>query len=117
VVEDDEELTGFLEDLLVANAYEVVPARNGVEAMVALTAPKTEVPHVVLLDLGLPLESGVSVLTFLRNVMRSGLPVIVLTGSMDPEEEAAVRELGISSYLRKPAPPEEVLAAISRALA
>lgn len=116
VVEDDERVMRFLGDLLAANAYEVVSARNGVEAMAALTAPRAEVPHVVLLDLGLPLESGVSVLSFLRNVLRSGLPVIVLTGRQDPDEEAAVRELGISSYLRKPASAEKVLAAISAAL-
>ncbi len=117
VVEDDEKLMGFLKELLGANGYDVVSARNGVDAMVALTAPKTEAPHVVLLDLGLPLESGVSVLAFLRNVMRSGLPVIVLTGRQEPEEEEAVRELGVSSYLRKPARAEEVLAVVSRALA
>jgi len=117
VVEDSEELVHFLAELLAVNSYEVVSARNGVEAMVALTAPESEAPHVVLLDLGLPLESGVSVLTFLRNVMQSGLPVIVLTGRRDPDEEAAVRQLGVSSYLRKPASPEQVLAAIARALA
>lgn len=117
VVEDSEELTQFLEGLLTLNSYEVVSAHNGVEAMVALTAPESETPHAVLLDLGLPLESGVSVLTFLRNVMQSGLPVIVLTGRQDPDDEAAVRQLGISAYLRKPASPEQILAAIARALA
>jgi DNA-binding response OmpR family regulator len=117
VVEDSEELMQFLEDLLALNSYEVVSARNGVEAMVALTAPESETPHAVLLDLGLPLESGVSVLTFLRNVMQSGLPVIVLTGRQDPDDEAAVRQLGISTYLRKPASPEQILAAVARALA
>lgn len=117
VVEDSDELMKFLGDLLVLNSYEVLSARNGVEAMVALTAPESETPHAVLLDLGLPLESGVSVLTFLRNVMQSGLPVIVLTGRREPDEEAAVRELGVSSYLRKPASPEQILAAVARALA
>lgn len=117
VVEDSAELMQFLGDLLVLNSYEVVSAHNGVEAMVALTAPESEAPHAVLLDLGLPLESGVSVLTFLRNVMQSGLPVIVLTGRQDPDDEAAVRQLGISAYLRKPASPEQILAAIARALA
>ena len=53
----------------------------------------------------------------LRQVMQSGLPVIVLTGRQDPDEEAAVRELGVSSYLSKPASADKVLAAISRALA
>ena len=117
VVEDNPEVMRFLDELLVLNNYEVVLARNGIGAMVALTAPKPESPHVVLLDLGLPLESGVSVLAFLRQVMQSGLPVIVLTGRQDPDEEAAVRELGVSSYLSKPASADEVLTAISRALA
>ena len=117
VVEDNPEVMRFLDELLVLSDYEVVSARNGIEAMVALTAPKPESPHVVLLDLGLPLESGVSVLAFLREVMQSGLPVIVLTGRQDPDEEAAVRELGVSSYLSKPASADKVLTAISRALA
>jgi DNA-binding response OmpR family regulator len=116
VVEDDAEVLRFLQELLVANDYQVIQARNGVEAMVALTAPASQLPHVVVLDLGLPLESGVSVLTFVRNVMQSGLPVIVLTGRSDAEEEAAVRELGVSAFLRKPASAQSVLAALSRAL-
>ena len=116
VVEDNAEVMRLLAELLVGRGYEVVRACNGVEAMAALTAPAPEPPHLVLLDLGLPLESGVSVLSFLRNVMQSGLPVVVLTGRADPEEESAVRELGVSAYLRKPASPEKVLAAISDAL-
>ena len=116
VVEDNAEVMRLLVELLGGRGYEVVRAGNGVEAMAALTAPAPEPPHLVLLDLGLPLESGVSVLSFLRNVMQSGLPVVVLTGRADPEEESAVRELGVSAYLRKPASPDKVLAAISDAL-
>jgi len=116
VVEDDIEVMNVLNELLVRHGYEVVQARNGVAAMVSLTAPEPESPHLVVLDLGLPLENGISVLSFLRNVMRSGVPVVVLTGHDDPAEEATVRELGVSDYLRKPAAPQKVLAAISSAL-
>lgn len=116
VVEDDTEVIRLLEQLLLEQGYQVLKARNGVEAMVAVSAPAPESPDVILLDLGLPLESGVSVLRFLRDVMQSGLPVIVITGRADPEEERAVRELGVSQYLRKPVSPEGVLGAISRAL-
>jgi len=116
VVEDEVEVLSVLTDLLVRHGYEVVPARNGVAAMVALTAPEPDGPNVVLLDLGLPLEDGVSVLAFLRNVMRSGLPVVVLTGRTDPDEEAAVRALGVSDYLHKPASPQHILAALSSAV-
>jgi DNA-binding response OmpR family regulator len=117
VVEDDAAVVEFLEGLLVDNGYEVIQARDGVQAMVALTAPADELPHAILLDLGLPIESGVSVLAFVRNVMKSGLPVIVITGRGDLEEETAVRELGVSAYLRKPTEPGRVLDALSRALA
>ena len=116
VVEDEAEVMSFLDELLSSNGYEVLKARNGVDAMVALTAPEAELPGVVLLDINLPLESGISVLSFLRKVMLSGLPVVVLTGSAGQEEEEAVRELGVSYYLRKPARSSEVLSALERAL-
>jgi DNA-binding response OmpR family regulator len=107
----------FLDALLVDRGYQVIQARNGVEAMVSLTSGDSEFPHAVLLDIGLPLEGGVSVLSFLRNVLRSGLPVIVVTGRQDAEEEATLRRLGISAFLRKPPSADQVLSALTRALA
>ncbi len=106
----------FLDALLSDQGYDVMHARNGVEAMVALTTPQSELPQAILLDIGLPLEGGVSVLTFLRNVMRSAIPVIVITGRQDPEEEAAIRELGVTAFLRKPPNAEQILSALSGAL-
>ena len=116
VVEDEPPVMQFLDALLTQSGYEVLQARNGVEAMVALTAPRRNLPHAILLDLGLPLEDGISVLNFLRNVMRSGIPVIVLTGRQEPQEEAAVRELGITALLRKPPNSQQILSALSVAL-
>ena len=116
VVEDEPSVMQFLDALLTQSGYEVLQARNGVEAMVALTAPRRDLPHAILLDLGLPLEDGISVLNFLRNVMRSGIPVIVLTGRQEPQEEAAVRELGITALLRKPPNSQQILSALSVAL-
>jgi DNA-binding response OmpR family regulator len=117
VVEDDASVMEFLRGLLLDGSYEVLQARNGIEAMVALTAPRDELPHAILLDLGLPVESGLSVLRFLRYVMKSRLPVIIITGRSDPDEERAVHELGVSAYLRKPAGARQVLDALSAALA
>ena len=116
VVEDEPPVMQFLDALLTQARYEVLHARNGIEAMVALTAPRRDLPHALLLDLGLPLEDGISVLNFLRNVMRSGIPVVVVTGRKEPEEEAAVRELGITALLRKPPNSQEILSALSVAL-
>ena len=90
VVEDEPPLMQFLDALLTQAGYQVLQARNGVD--------------------------GISVLNFLRNVMRSGIPVIVVTGLQQPEEEAAVRELGITALLRKPPNSQEILSALSVAL-
>jgi DNA-binding response OmpR family regulator len=116
VVEDDPAVSRFLELLLIDRGYRVLRAANSVEALVALTAPRSELPQAVILDLGLPLESGVSVLSFLRKVVGSGLPVVVLTGRQDPESESAVRALGVSAFLHKPADAEQVLRAVAGAL-
>ncbi len=116
VVEDDNEIRTYLTALLGNHGYLVSAASNGAEALVALTSPDGDGPDAVLLDLGLPLESGVSVLSFTRNVLRSGAPVVILTGQDDPEMEAAVKELGVSAYLRKPVENHTLIAAVERAL-
>jgi DNA-binding response OmpR family regulator len=116
VVEDDAAAMSFLEALLTDRGYQVTKARNGVEAMVALTAEDRQRPHAILLDIGLPLEGGISVLTFLRNVLRSSIPVIVVTGRQEPEEEETVRKLGISAFLRKPPNADQILSTLTRAL-
>lgn len=116
LVEDNPEVLAFLRELLLLHGYEIEEAHNGVQAVLALTRPPAELPDVALLDIGLPLESGVSVLEFVRNALRSDLPVIVLTASANAEQEEELLKLGITRYLRKPASSEQVLSAISEAL-
>jgi DNA-binding response OmpR family regulator len=116
VVEDDAGVARFLQALLTDRGYQVARAANAIEALVALTVPRAELPRAVILDLGLPLESGVSVLSFLRKVVGSGLPVVVLTGRQDPEEEAAVRALGVSAFLHKPADADQLIQALAGAV-
>jgi len=117
IVEDNAELLAVLEELLVRQGYQVLKAQNGVQALVHLTGAASDLPDVMVLDVGLPLQNGVTVLDFVRNAVRSSLPVIILTASADPDQEAELRKLGVSGYLHKPASAEHILAAISEALA
>ena len=60
-------------------------------------------PAVVLLDLNLPKLSGREVLQALRADPRTrGLPVVVLTTSVEPFDVDDVYELGANSYIQKP---------------
>lgn len=117
IVEDNPEVMAVLRELLVRNGYDVQEARHGAEALVQLSAPKESLPDLVLLDIGLPLEGGVGVLSFLRRTVHSTLPVIVLTASATLEQEREIQQLGVSAYLRKPASSDLLLAEVKRALA
>ena len=116
IVEDNPEVMAVLRELLVRNGYDVREARHGAEALVQLSAPRESLPDLILLDIGLPLEGGVGVLAFLRRTLHSALPVIVLTASATFEQEQEIQQLGVSAYLRKPAPSELLLAEVRRAL-
>jgi len=57
----------------------------------------------VFLDLSLPSISGLRVLEMIRsNEGTRHLPVIVMTGSVDPEDLNKCRQLGVSCYVQKP---------------
>jgi two-component system response regulator DctR len=64
-------------------------------------------PHLVLLDLGLPGESGV---TLLRRIRGTGHPVevIAVTAAASPEAVRAMFQLGVIDYLVKPFRPERL---------
>ncbi len=60
-------------------------------------------PHVILLDLGLPRVSGLEVLQRLKSDPRTcTIAVIVLTGSRSQKDLVACRELGVKHYIVKP---------------
>jgi CheY-like chemotaxis protein len=72
-------------------------------------------PHIVLLDLKLPLVPGLDVLKWIRNEARLSIPVIILTSSENEADMQAAYELCANAYLVK---PNEVgkLAEIARAI-
>jgi len=71
-------------------------------------------PVLVLLDLVLPVISGLEVLTWIKMQRRlASLPVIVLTGSDDLNLLARARELGAFSFLLKPLDPKQLVTRLS----
>jgi len=117
IVEDDAQVSAFLQELLVRNGYEVQQARHGPEAMSLLTDPEESLPDVVILDINLPLQGGVDVLVFLRHTLHSTVPVVVLTASATEDQEEDLKSLGVSAYLRKPTSSKVLLSEVERALA
>jgi two-component system nitrate/nitrite response regulator NarL len=71
-------------------------------------------PNLVVMDLRMPGEDGLTVLRRLR-AANIDTPALILTMSDDQEDLAAALQFGVVGYLLKDMDPEDVIAAIGRA--
>lgn len=70
-------------------------------------------PELIILDLLMPNLDGFGVLEWLRDRKGVGrVPVVVLTGSADPDHERRCHELGVEAFHRKPADPEKLVSLV-----
>ena len=111
VVDDDPAIREMLADYLGDHGYEVTQAANGA----ALRAEMERVrPAVVLLDIGLPGEDGLTLARFLRERYEVG--IIMVTGASDVVDRVAGLEVGADDYIAKPFDPRELRARLKSVL-
>ncbi|AJP45396.1 osmolarity response regulator [Alteromonas australica] len=106
VVDDDMRLRSLLERYLVEQGYQVRSAANA-EQMDRLL--ERENFHLMVLDLMLPGEDGLSICRRLRQA-NNELPIIMLTAKGDEVDRIIGLEMGADDYLPKPFNPRELLA-------
>jgi two-component system OmpR family response regulator len=106
LVEDDATLRGQLRGTLADAGYAVDVADNGVDAQ---HLGDTEPFDAVVLDLGLPVLDGLTVLQRWRAAGRT-MPVLILTARDTWHEKVAGIDAGADDYLAKPFHAEELLA-------
>ena len=106
VVDDIPENVRLLEAVLVPRGYDVVTARDGLEA---LELVESEKPDLILLDVMMPGLDGYAVCTHLRaNDDTAVLPVIMVTSSIGQEKTKAI-EAGADDFIPKPFNHDELL--------
>ncbi len=106
LVEDEPTLRAQLREALEAAAYAVDEANNGRDAHFL---GDTETFDAVVLDLGLPVLDGLTVLKRWRDAGRT-MPVLILTARDNWSEKVAGIDAGADDYLTKPFHWEELLA-------
>ena len=111
VVDDDDAVRALLTRYLELEGYEVEQAADGPSAMESLV---TRPPHLVLLDVMLPTEDGLQILTRVRR--ESDVAVILLTGRDGEADRVLGLKLGADDYVVKPFSPAEVAARIASVL-
>lgn len=111
IVEDDEMVQALLAAYLMREDFTISLASTGKEMLACVDSEKIDL---ILLDLGLPDEDG---LTLARQVRaRSHLPIIVLTARQGKSDRLAALEVGADDYMTKPFDPEELILRIRNLL-
>ncbi|MFZ5991300.1 MAG: response regulator transcription factor [Deinococcota bacterium] len=110
VVDDDPSVRSFLRRGFSLEGYTVQLAASGEEG---LTVAEATSPDLVILDLMMPALDGHQTLSRLR-VKSPDLPVLLLSGRDDPEEQERLLEAGANAYLIKPVGFAELLAEVRR---
>lgn len=104
IVEDDELVQALLAAYLQNDGFKVSLACTGKEMFGILNG---EAVDLILLDLGLPDEDG---LTLARQIRaRSSVPIIVITSRQDRDHRIAALEIGADDFMNKPFDPQELL--------
>ena len=111
IIDDEVQIRRLLEITLNLNGYKVSEASTAKEGIVISA---THNPALILLDLGLPDEDGLSVLVKLREWYQN--PIIVLSVRNSEEDIIKALDIGANDYLTKPFRTGELLARIRTAL-
>src|SRR5271169_6225391 len=97
IVDDEPHVRKFLRLCLQAEGFNVLEAATAEEA---ITLVHTASPDLLILDLGLPDIDGRQVIRDVR--LKSGMPILVLSGRTEDSEKIATLEQGADDYIAKP---------------
>jgi CheY-like chemotaxis protein len=114
---DDDKIFNFLSEKTITSlglANEIHFASNGEQALRILNLykeGKVEKPDIIFLDIDMPVMNGYE---FIEAFASLDIPdkhlitIVILTSSLDPNDLARARELGIKYYFNKPLSKEEI---------
>ncbi|KPH96262.1 chemotaxis protein CheY [Pseudoalteromonas porphyrae] len=111
LVEDDQSLAQWVAEYLTEQGYTTQICVRGDQVVSHVKELK---PDLILLDIMLPGQDGISVCRELRQFYQS--PIIMLTARDDEMDEVIGLEVGASDYIMKPVRPRALLARIKAAL-
>lgn len=113
LVDDDRQLLRLLSDYLQASGYRVSTASHAAEMRRVLAGHRIDL---VVLDVMLPGDDGLSLCRELRMRDRPQLPILMLTARADEADRVLGLEMGADDYLAKPFASRELLARIRSVL-
>ncbi len=111
IVDDSLTVRKITSKLLTREGYQVVTAKDGVDALQAL---EDVTPQVMLVDIEMPRMDGFELTKNIRgNAKTANIPIIMITSRTAEKHRNYAQELGVNVYLGKPYQEEELLGYIS----
>jgi two-component system, OmpR family, response regulator len=111
IVDDEAPARDMVGDYLKMHGFTVTLCDGGNSLRAAI---ETSVPDLVVLDLNMPEEDGLSIIRDLKS--RINVPVIMLTATASPIDRVVGLELGADDYIAKPCELRELMARIRSVL-
>lgn len=111
MIEDEKNISNFIESALEQHDYKVMSAANGRDGLALINSL---CPDIILLDLGLPDIDGIDIIKNVRTW--SAIPIIVISARANEQEKVAALDFGADDYITKPFGTSELLARIRTAL-
>ncbi|MFW5753586.1 MAG: response regulator transcription factor [Marinilabiliaceae bacterium] len=99
VAEDDKLIGHIIERKLLDDNHKVKLVTDGEKAMAAL---KENLFQLVISDVMMPVNSGLDVIHYLRNVLGSEIPVLIVSGLSENDNIQEALLLGANDYIGKP---------------
>ena len=114
VVDDSITMRRVASKLLERHNYEVITAKDGVDALARL---QDVLPDVVLLDVEMPRMDGFELATHMQNEASfSEIPIIMITSRTGEKHRDRALEIGVTNYMGKPYQEDELIENIQSAL-
>lgn len=112
---DDSELNlRVLEGILIRKQANITKANNGLEALSYLLQYGHGFDAVVM-DVQMPLMNGLEATREIRKQpFNADLPVIGLTGEVEPEDEKRALDSGMNAVLHKPLQPDDLMLVLKK---
>lgn len=110
VVDDDAITIKMCDFILKKFNYEVITQNSGIAALDYLRNPANETVDLIFLDIEMPLLNGFNTLSSIRQSSAlKDIPVVFLTATATKETVEEAIRLGVTSYIKKPFKPQELV--------
>ncbi len=114
VADDDDDILALVGLRLRRAGYEVLTARDGVEALEAIEG---RTPDLAIVDVMMPVMDGHALVRALRaRPDTAGIPILMLTAAVQDKVAQASSEAGADGTVRKPFSPRDLVSRVDQLL-